>query len=133
MLQIYKSFSFLEGGKTSTEELEENIRATIYLSDHISLYIKDIRTTLHADVKHDGYDATLVLARSLANAALIQLLGTRADQDVLFYFRRLQVARSTLLIVQEAITAGTIHLLLWVRYTSRSLFFKGTYSHFPQR
>jgi len=86
-----------------------------HLSESIASYRR--RTELYTG--RQGHDATLVLATTATYAAHIQLLNVYADEDSAAYRRRLDIARASMTVVNEASAAdsGYLHILLGLTWT----------------
>ncbi|KDQ07181.1 hypothetical protein BOTBODRAFT_615635 [Botryobasidium botryosum FD-172 SS1] len=85
------------------------------LSEDIASYRG--RTQLYTG--HQGHDATLILATTATYAAYIQLLNIYVDGDSSVYQHRLEIARASMAIVNEASAAdrGYLHILLGLTWT----------------
>lgn len=88
----------------------------MHLSDSIALYRK--RTTLYHG--RLGHDATLLLATTATYAAHIQLLNIFSEENDDVYNRRLEVARASMAVVNEAGSGDLayLHVLLGVSASS---------------
>lgn len=94
------------------------LQAVQHLLDAVLFYGTVTRRTAHSSINDDGYDTTIVLATSLAYAALIQLLNISADVDMNYYTRRLEIARSASHFIRDAGARRLLHTALPVEYQS---------------